>query len=189
MACTAAISSPLISTALQQYSNKDIILFFVKLLGFFGLWYLFYEMWLLPDGRLDEWLSVNIVDVAGGMLQALGFPLFWDYRVLGHIGAPGLMIVNGCNGLEAIGLFIGFVMAYPGDNLKRALFIPMGILAIYLLNVIRIMVLVVLQFYYPSGFDFAHDYSTSAIFYLAIFGMWVIWINYGSAPGARRAAG
>ncbi len=160
-------------------SDRNILIFFAKLLAYFGLWYIFYELWVLPDGRLDAWLSVNIVDVSGGILSLFGFDYFLDYRVIGLTGTPGVIIVNGCNGLEAIGLFVGFVMAFKGDPVKRAFFIPMGILFIYLMNVLRVVVLVVLQYYHPQSFDFAHDYSTSAIFYLAIFGLWVIWFNFG----------
>lgn len=162
--------------------NKDIVTFLLKLLGFFGVWYLIYELWLLPDGRLDEFLSVNLIDVTGGLLALLDIDFFMRHRVIGILGTPGVMIVDGCNGLEAIGLFIGFVVAYPGDNFKRVLFIPAGILAIYLVNVARIFTLVMLQAYYPQWFDFAHDYSTSAIFYIAIFLMWVVWMNFGGKP-------
>ncbi|MCH8569016.1 MAG: exosortase/archaeosortase family protein [Balneolales bacterium] len=158
---------------------KAYTVFLAKLLGFFGLWYLMYEVWILPDGRLDAWLSVNIVEVSAGLLSLLNFDIFSDNRVLGITGAPGVIIINGCNGLEAIGLFIGFVMAWPGDNFKRALFVPMGILVIYVVNMLRVCVLVILQHYSPQSFDFAHDYSTSTIFYLAIFVMWVVWINFG----------
>lgn len=165
--------------------NKAIFIFAGKLLAWFGIWYLIYEMWLLPDGRLDAFLSVNIVEVAAGILGLFGADLFHANRVLGIVGTNGIIVVNGCNGLEAIGLFIGFVMSYPGDSIKRAFFIPMGILVIYLVNVFRIVSLVLIQYYYPAGFDFAHDYSTSAIFYLAIFAMWVIWINFGQKPGIR----
>lgn len=167
---------------MKEYLNKEIVHFLLKLLGFFGVWYLVYELWLLPQGSLDEWLSVNLIDVTGGILALLDVDFFMRYRIIGITGAAGLEIVDGCNGLEAIGLFIGFVIAYPGDNLKRALFIPAGILAIYLVNVARILTLVFLQAYYPQGFNFAHDYSTSAIFYIAIFVMWVVWMNFGSKP-------
>ncbi|AXI99991.1 exosortase family protein XrtF [Cyclonatronum proteinivorum] len=162
--------------------NKPIFVFAGKLLAWFAVWYLFYEVWLLPDGRLDAFLSVNIVEVAAGLLGLGSFELFQANRVIGITGTNGIIVVNGCNGLEAIGLFIGFVMSYPGDAIKRALFIPMGIFVIYLVNVFRIAALVLIQYYYPAGFDFAHDYSTSAIFYLAIFAMWVIWINFGHKP-------
>jgi len=164
--------------------NKEIITFSLKLLGFFGVWYLVYELWLLPDGTLDEWLSVNLIDVSGGILSVLNVDFFMRHRVIGLDGTPGLMIVDGCNGLEAIGLFIGFVIAYPGDSIKRMLFIPAGILIIYLVNIARIFTLILLQAYYPQWFDFAHDYSTSAIFYIVIFGMWVVWMNYGDKPSA-----
>lgn len=164
--------------------NKQVVHFLVKLLAYFGGWYILYELWVLPDGRLDEWLSVNIIDVTGGFFSLFNADFFMRYRIIGLTGAAGLEIVDGCNGLEAIGLFIGFVMAYPGDNVKRAFFIPMGILAIYLVNVGRIITLAIMQLHYPQWFDFAHDYSTSAIFYIAIFMMWVVWMHYGGKPGA-----
>lgn len=162
--------------------NKAILIFAGKMLAWFGIWYLFYEVWLLPDGRLDAFLSVNIVEVAAGIISLTGLDFFQANRVIGIVGTNGLIVVNGCNGLEAIGLFIGFVMSYPGDRIKRSFFIPMGILVIYLVNVFRIVSLVLIQYFYPTAFDFAHDYSTSAIFYLAIFAMWVIWINFGQKP-------
>ncbi len=162
--------------------NRDIAIFLAKVLGMFVLWYVFYEMWLLPDGRLDEFLSVNIVNVTGGILSLLGQEFFLGYRTVGLAFTDGLYIIDGCNGLEAIGLFIGFVVAYPGDNIKRALFIPMGILVIYLANVARIVILAFVQLHYPQGFEFAHDYSTSSIFYIIIFLMFIVWINFGGKP-------
>ena len=55
-----------------------------------------------------------------------------------------------------------------------------GIGVIYIVNVLRIVLLAITQIYWSEFFNFTHDYSTTAIFYIVIFIMWVIWANYGS---------
>lgn len=57
----------------------------------------------------------------------------------------------------------------------------LGIGVIYLVNILRILVLTITQAYYPQFFDFTHDYSTTAIFYLFIFLLWVVWVNFSDA--------
>jgi hypothetical protein len=32
---------------------------------------------------------------------------------------------------------------------------------------------------WPAMFDITHDYSTTAIFYLVIFVLWMVWANLG----------
>lgn len=41
--------------------NSPVIKFIAKALLVIILWFMVYELWLLPDGRLDEWLSLNII--------------------------------------------------------------------------------------------------------------------------------
>lgn len=159
--------------------RSEIAIFAAKALFVYIGWYLLYELWILPDGSLDEWLSLHIVQVSGWIVSSLGYDVVYGERIITIIGANGIEIVNGCNGLEAIGLFIGFVLAYPGNALRRAAFIPLGIFFIYLVNIFRIVVLTVTQYDYPTIFDFTHDYSTTTIFYVAIFLLWVVWVNYG----------
>jgi len=80
-----------------------------------------------------------------------------------------------------MGLFFGFIIAYPGKFTDKISFTVLGILVIYLVNVARIMVLVITQARWPAFFEFSHDYSTTAIFYLVIFVMWMVWVNYSDA--------
>jgi exosortase family protein XrtF len=161
----------------QILQNKPIYIFLTKAIGFFILWYLIYELWLLPDGQLDEWLSLNIVQVSGGILDTLGFSSYRLNRVVGLEGNAGIEIVNGCNGIAAMGLFIGFIIAYPGRRIYKLSFLLFGLCVIYLTNVTRIVVLALTQEYWPEFFDITHNYSTSTIFYLVIFMLWVIWMN------------
>lgn len=161
------------------FKENPTYLFVLKGVGIYIVWYIFYDLWILPNGKVDELVSLNIIDVSAGILGLFGFDVYTAFRVIGIGEAAGIEIVNGCNGLSAIGLFIGFVVAYPGNSTKRLLFLFTGIGVIYLVNVIRVVVLAITQVYWSEFFHFTHDYSTTAIFYIVIFIMWVIWANYG----------
>lgn len=173
-----------------NWLQSDLLRFGLKVLGIYILWYLVYELWLLPDGSLDRWLALNIVDNSAGILQGLNYDIYTAGRLIGLDEGPGILLVDGCNGIAAIGLFIGFVLAYPGEWIPRVSFIVIGIGVIYLVNIVRIAVLVVTQVRWPAFFSFTHDYSTTAIFYLVIFGLWVVWANLGgnreTADGRRE---
>lgn len=161
--------------------RSDITRFLVKVFAIYVVWYLVYELWVLPNGFIDEPLSRNIASVSAGILSFFGEDIFLYGRVVGITGAAGVEIVDGCNGIAAIGLFLGFIYAYPGAWLPRIYFSIFGIVVIYLVNVARIVTLCLIQIYYPSAFDFTHDYSTTAIFYIIIFILWMIWVNYGDS--------
>ena len=166
--------------------NKEIRHFLLKGVGIYVVWFVLYELWLLPQGHVDEWLSLNILSMSGGLLQVFGHEVHIFGRVISIGASRGIELVNGCNGLEAIGLFLGFVLAFPGQLTKRLIFLTIGILVIYIINIFRIVVLAVTQVYYPDLFDITHDYSTTTIFYVAIMALWMIWANYGGDISALR---
>lgn len=157
--------------------KSPVTLFVVKALSIFIVWYVLYEMWLLPDGRLDLWLSHNIVGVSKGLIQWIGYETWSVNRIIGIGENAGIELVDGCTGISAIGLFLGFILAYPGDWKKRVSYSLFGIGVIYIVNILRIVVLAITQEEWIEFFDFTHDYSTTAIFYLVIFGLWVIWVQ------------
>lgn len=158
--------------------KSPVTQFILKALGIFSLWYVIYELWLLPKGELDLWLSLNIVAVSDGIIQAFGYDTWTMHRIIGIGENAGIHLVDGCTGISAIGLFMGFILAYPGDWDKRISFTVLGIGVIYLVNIFRIVVLVITQEEWIEFFDFTHDYSTTTIFYIVIFIMWMIWVQF-----------
>ncbi len=164
---------------MRSFFKSDIGKFLFKVVCIYFVWYLVYELWILPNGYIDEPLSKNIASISAGILSFIGEDVFYNGRIVGITGTAGGEIVNGCNGISAIGLFVGFILAYPGAWAPRIFFSIFGIAVIYLVNVTRIVLLSYTQFYSPQLFDFTHDYSTTAIFYFVIFILWMIWANYG----------
>lgn len=166
---------------IKTWLDSEPVKFVLKVLVIYIVWYLVYEMWLLPEGSLDRWVAVNIVETTAGILKLFSYDVYTAGRVIGLDTAPGILLVDGCTGISAIGLFIGFIIAYPGKWVPRLSFIVIGIGVIYLVNIIRIAVLAVTQVQWPEFFGFTHDYSTTAIFYLVIFALWIIWANLGDS--------
>ena len=170
----------------MSQSTRSVLRFLGKMLAAYGLWYVLYDLWLLPDGRLDAWVSHSVAEVSGGLLSALGVDPAVQGRTVALPGVPGVRIADGCNGLSTIGLFVGFVVAYPGRWTRRLAFIPLGMAAIYATNVGRIAVMAVVQKHWPAAFDPLHGFGLTTIFYVAVFGLWVLWATYG---GAERSSG
>ncbi|MBN4080998.1 archaeosortase/exosortase family protein [Caldithrix abyssi] len=144
--------------------------------GIYALWYIVYDFYLLPDGRLDALLSYSGVSLAGGFLNIFGWEIFSESRVLAVTGSNGVEIQNGCNGLELIGLYMGFIIAYPGGPIqKRLMFLAGGIGLLFLANVFRIMIFALSIYYVPDWWDPIHSYSTYFIFYPIVLSLWYLW--------------
>jgi len=163
-------------------STRSVLLFLSKMLAAYLAWYALYDLWLLPDGRLDAWVSHSVADLSGGLLALLGIDPMVQARTVALPGVPGVRIADGCNGLSTIGLFVGFVLAYPGRWRRRLVFLPLGMAAIYATNVGRIAVMAVVQKHWPAAFGPLHGFGLTTIFYVVIFGLWVLWANYGGTP-------
>ncbi|CBH23640.1 conserved hypothetical protein, membrane [Salinibacter ruber M8] len=172
-------------TADQKSKSKwsrygPVLQFLAKAVAIYGAWYVLYDLWLLPDGRLDAWVSQTVVHAGQMVLSGVGIEAVANGRSIELARASGIRIVDGCNGLATIGLFAGFVLAFPGSTRRRLLFIPLGVGVIYLANVARVSLLAGLQVYWPPAFEFVHDLGAPAFFHLIVFGLWVLWANYGS---------
>ncbi|MBF4472001.1 exosortase family protein XrtF [Flavobacterium sp. HJJ] len=86
-------------------------------------------------------------------------------------------IVEGCNGISVIILFISFIVAFSGSLKNTMLFIFGGTLLIYILNVLRIALLIVLMYYFPEEKHLLHNVLFPAIIYGTVFILWIIWVN------------
>lgn len=169
-------------------SRRRIVTFLGKVLAFYVAWYMLYDLWLLPNGTVDEWLSLNVATVSTSLLEIIGFEVVLDERTLMLPGVAGIYIADGCNGLSTLGLFVGFVLAYPGSAVRRIWFIPFGIFVIYGTNVVRVMIMLLTQKYWPAAFGPLHGFGLTTIFYVVVFCLWVLWVNYGGSPSSSPSS-
>lgn len=166
---------------MRSLLGHPVIRFFVAAILLFVFWLLIYEVWLHPKGNLDKWIISQIIYQAGLILQAFGyelmreFPFDENFRTLGIDGGHSIWVGDPCNGLELFALFAGFIIAYPGKWLNKLIIIPIGILAIHILNVLRVAALAAIVYYNPDLLQFNHTYTFTILVYSAVFILWYFW--------------
>ncbi|MDP7216703.1 MAG: archaeosortase/exosortase family protein [Candidatus Marinimicrobia bacterium] len=134
-----------------------------------------YDLVVLPDGRLDTWLSITGVKLAAAGLSFLGWEIETTERFIACVGSRGVKIQNGCNGMDLLGLYAGFIIAYPGELKKRIAFLAGGIGLIFIANVFRIAFFALSNLYYPQYWDSVHLYSSYVFFYPIVLTLWYLW--------------
>ena len=98
--------------------------------------------------------------MAAGVLSILGWEIESAGRVIAIFGTGGVEIQNGCNGVELLGLYAGFIIAYPGPMRKRLVLMAGGLLILYFANVFRITAFTLSDVYIPQHWDKVHTYSS-----------------------------
>ena len=144
------------------------------------VWVLGYEHGLALDGRLDAALSLNLAATSATLLRLTGFAAGTQAdtpTIVTMYNQAAVIVGNPCNGLVLYALFAGFVVSYPGSGRRRLWFIPLGIVTIYLLNVLRIAVLALNHTYWYHTVEFNHHYTFTFVAYGAILVLWARWVR------------
>lgn len=162
-------------------ANKSIIIFLLKAIGLYLLWFLIYDLWIKRVGYIDILIVDNIVYFAAEILEGLGYMINVNHHKLGiHDGVANVFVGTGCNGLEMIALFAGFILIFSGSWKNKIWFIPLGIIILHFLNIIRVISLIFIGRYSLESLNFNHHYTFAIIMYCIVFGGWMIWVKYFS---------
>lgn len=157
--------------------------------GLYLAWLLVYEGLMGPDNQLDTWLSMNIAAASAGLLRLLGFAATVEANstVLLMNGQRAVIVGAPCDGLVLYALFTGFILAFPGPVRPKLWFIPVGVAALYLLNIVRVSALALNQHYAHRSVDFNHHYTFSFVVYAFICLLWMQWVRRYGMPAAADA--
>lgn len=95
-------------------------------------------------------------------------------------------IIEGCNSISIIILFISFVIAFAEGSKKTILFIFTGSVLIYAVNIIRIVLLSIALYEYPEYKDLLHGVVFPGLIYGMVFLLWILWIRMLSQTKPRH---
>lgn len=161
--------------------------FLVFITTFFITYILFTVIYKLYLDRFDKNDVDGITNIVGRNVDQLMKLFNSDIKVFKSIPNSFLevwynkkyilRIVEGCNAVSIIILFISFVVAFSGKFKTTFFFILSGVILIYALNVIRIALLSVLLFHFPEKEHLLHGVLFPLIIYGFVFILWVIWVN------------
>lgn len=153
------------------------LILFVVLLG--GSFTLISLNWV--NDHVVEPFTGGIARVSGATLDLLG----QDVRMQGTIIRGrrfAVNIRNGCNGVEAMLIFLAAVLAFPAPWRARLLGLALGVVAIQAVNLIRVVALYLTGAYFPSWFDASHTVVWQTVVILFSVLLWILWANRLAAP-------
>ena len=170
---------------------KSVLQFLTIFLGSYLVFVTLYNLYLTYGGSSRYFPDVITHIVA---LQSQSIIAMFGYTIevvpsttepamnLSINGTVLARIVEGCNAVSIMLLFMSFMLAFFG-NLKRTLFFMLGgLVIIYVINILRIALLSITIFEYPEYTDFLHGTLFPAIIYGTVFLLWFWWINSYKKP-------
>ena len=115
-----------------------------------------------------------VARISGAVLGLLGE----DITVAGcELRSPrfAVTIYNGCNGLITSLIFVSGVLAFPASWRAKAAGVVGGLLAIQVINQLRIVSLFYIGVFLPDYFDESHILIWQSLVILAGVGLWIAW--------------
>ncbi|NNT71936.1 exosortase family protein XrtF [Flavobacterium sp. IMCC34852] len=96
-------------------------------------------------------------------------------------------IIEGCNALSVIILFVSFIVAFTGKFKQTLIFILLGSVLIHFLNIARIALLCIALYSFPEYEHMLHGVVFPLVIYGIVFLLWVIWVNKFSLHATTTA--
>ena len=98
-----------------------------------------------------------------------------------------MVIVAGCNGVEAMLVLLAGILAYPAPWRSKLVGLAIGAVAIQALNLVRIVSLFYLGQWDMKWFEWAHLYVWQGLIMLDALLVWMLWIR--ALPAVPAPAG
>lgn len=161
-----------------SFLKNPVVRFLVLVFTLYILWYFVYNLWLQPNQTLDLFVIDITISISKWILELFNYTVYTGAdRLIGIDGASGLWIGDNCNGIALFALFSWFIIAFKGKVKYKLIYIPVGILLIQLINVLRVVVLAILDTHSRAWTEFNHTYTFTIIIYGFIFLLWMNWVN------------
>lgn len=112
-----------------------------------------------------------------------------DARVMGQVLTSrrfSVTIFNGCNGLEAILIFVSGVLAFPAPWRRKLLGVVLGFAAIQVFNAVRVVSLFYVGILRPAWFNVSHVFVWQSL--VIVFGvvLWLVWVRRYAFANTQR---
>lgn len=165
---------------------KEFIPAFRFLAIFLGLYLslnIIYGLWISSFGNRADTLTQLITRQTSILLNVVGE----ETSVRPASDKPNVEIVKagqkvigvyeGCNSINVMIVFVAFVAAFKGRWKQFLWFVPLGLVIIYVANLIRVLLLYFIAAYWSHYFYYFHKYLFTAFIYLIVFTLWLVWMK------------
>ncbi len=165
---------------------KLVIRFILTFLSVYAVLTLTYNLYLnQSDG--SKFYPDYMTNLVARQTNALINGFNYNAEIRPHLYEPSMKIiingkfvariVEGCNAISIIILFLSFVVAFAGRWKTTLLFCFAGSIIIYAFNLIRIVILSLGLYHYPWRQELLHTVIFPMLIYGIVFLLWMVWVN------------
>lgn len=165
---------------------KSVIKFILTFLIVYSVLAFAYKFYLdASDGSqyYPDYLTNLVAQQSESLLHTFGY----QASIEQHPNEPSMKlivnskyvarVVEGCNSISVIILFISFMVAFAGKFKITFLYVLAGSVLIYSVNLFRIVILSVGLYHYPWRREELHTVIFPLIIYGMVFLLWMFWVN------------
>lgn len=172
---------------------KTVKLFLLKGILLLIVWKVLYIALLSPGRTIDSPLTNIVGEITASGLNVVthsknyrsknelakdrdaDFNLIWVQQQSVYFNNKKLVgIYDGCNALELFVLYAGFIVCMPGNFKRKLLYVGIGTLVIFIVNVLRCVGIAYMIQYFPNQANFAHHFVFVFIVYAVIIVLWLL---------------
>jgi exosortase family protein XrtM len=165
-----------IHTKAKGKAKYSIWLFFTLFAILMGLFYIGTILPLFKENLFPAYLRF-MAEMSSVILNWLGQDITVKEASI-YSSVFAIDIKRGCDAIEASALFACAILAFPAPFLLKLPGIVIGILFLFLLNLIRIIGLFFIGIYYPQAFEIMHIEVGQALFILLALLFFVLWLTW-----------
>jgi len=114
--------------------------------------------------------------IMGFILNLFGMNAYTSGPVLA-LDRFSIRVIGECVGLNEMLVFFAIVLAFPTNYKKKLWGVLFGIPALYIINILRMILITLAGNWNPKTFDFLHLYFWQVAGILIIGGLWLFWIE------------
>ncbi len=135
-----------------------------------AIWGALLAGYMLPVMETTTRAATALISAAGIPVTRTGIQMFLSTRIL--------EIDLDCTAIQLIALYAALVVAYPVSTRTKLLGLAIGVPAILLANLLRLLgVAVASEYASPAAFAFVHDFLFKVVMILVIMGLWAWWLQ------------
>lgn len=161
-------------------SYRQEIVFITLFVGILGGGFTFISLTPVNDNLIEPFTGL-VAKASGWTLNAIGQGIQMQGTIIRN-ERFAVNIMNGCNGVETMIIFLAAVIAFPAPWKARLIGLVLGSLAIQGVNLLRVVSLFLTGAYFPEFFDSSHTVIWQSIVILFGVVLWIFWANRFALP-------
>lgn len=178
------------------HKYKSVVKFILTFLTVYIVLTICYKLYLdISDGSkyYPDYLTNLVAKQSESLINTLGY----NAEIAPHPNEPSMKllinskfvarVVEGCNSISVIILFVSFIIAFAGKFKATFIYVLSGSVLIYVVNLIRIAVLSIGLYNYPWREHILHTVIFPMIIYGMVFLLWMFWVNRFSKKKKQHA--